>query len=64
MEVLNQILDMLKVVWLNLDSLILAINGVIGVLVVIFLAIPGDQPEKAFKDFAEKLSKFSRKPKE
>lgn len=63
MEFLNQILDVLKVVWANLDNLILAINGVIAVLILIFLAIPGEQPEKALEDFKNWLAKFSRKPK-
>jgi hypothetical protein len=61
MEWLQVVTQALTVIWANLDSLILAVNGLLAVLVVIFLAIPGDQPEKAIDAFKNWLSKFSRK---
>ena len=42
---------------LLLSSLVLVLGGLTG----IFMLIPGDQPEKAFKSVAAFLEKFSKK---
>jgi len=42
-------------------SLLGALSGVCTSLVVFFTLIPGEQPEKAIKAFADFISKFSRK---
>jgi hypothetical protein len=42
-------------------SLLGALSGVCTSLVVLFAFIPGEQPEKAIKSFADFIGKFSRK---
>lgn len=45
----------------------LAVSGVIGVLsglIIIFMLIPGDQPEKALRAVVEFLAKFSVRKKD
>jgi len=44
--------------WLGLLG---AITGVCTALVALFAFIPGEQPEKAIKSFADFIGKFSRK---
>lgn len=61
MEVLIAIV---KAAFSHLDELILGLNAVLAVLIAIFLAVPGEQPEKALKAIADFIGKFSRKKSE
>ena len=38
-----------------------AIGVVIGLLIPLFILIPGEQPEKALKGFADWIAKYSKK---
>lgn len=48
-------------IFANGTQLIVAVNAVLAALIALFLIIPGDQPEKALKQVAEFLAKFSAK---
>ena len=51
---LNFILEHYKEILAAADALLLG-------LIAVFLLIPGDQPEKAFRVIADFIEKFSRK---
>jgi hypothetical protein len=50
-------------VWLaaNLGKLILAVEGVLASLIILFALIPGDEPEKTLQKIVDVIKSFSRK---
>jgi hypothetical protein len=46
----------------NWQNILAGVNGLVAALILIFLAIPGTQPEKFLHSVADFLSKFSVKP--
>jgi hypothetical protein len=63
MEVIKLMSDVVSACIANADVVLAAIIALLVALTGLFLAIPGDQPEKALQKAVEFLSKFSRKPK-
>lgn len=55
------VLNVLKYVWDNKDSLIAAANGLLASMIVISLLIPGPHPEDWLQSASDFLKKFSRK---
>jgi len=48
----------------NADLLLQILTGSLGVVMMIAMLIPGDQPEKTLKKIIDVIGKFSRKKKE
>jgi hypothetical protein len=63
MEVIKLMSDVVSACIANADLILGAIISLLVALTGLFLAIPGDAPEKQLKAAVEFLSKFSRKPK-
>lgn len=45
----------------NWKDVLVGANAVLGGLIMIFLLVPGEQPEKTFKMISEWLEKISKK---
>jgi hypothetical protein len=63
MEFITTLTNIVTAIMSNSDALIASAIALVGTLIVIAMAIPGDQPEKALQGIVNFLSKYSKKPK-
>jgi hypothetical protein len=61
MDIITTISAVVTAVLSNAQSVLAAVIALLVALVAMFLAIPGEQPEKALQSAVDFLSKFSRK---
>ena len=52
---------MIKFILDHFQDILTAIVGLLSALTIVFLLIPGEQPEKTFRAIADFLEKFSMK---
>lgn len=58
---MEQIMAVFSWLYVNYGALILAVEAVLSALIVLFLIVPGDQPEKALQAAVDFVKKLSRK---
>jgi hypothetical protein len=61
MDVISIISQVVTAILANWQMILAAVIGLFSALIVFFMAIPGDAPEKQLQSVVDFLSKFSRK---
>lgn len=61
MDVISIISQVVSAILANWQIVLGAVVALLGALIVLFMAIPGEQPEKALQSVVDFLSKFSKK---
>lgn len=58
---MERLIEIFNWIGAHYQEIISAVNGIIAGLIVIFMLVPGPQPEAFLKKLADFLSKFSKK---
>jgi len=56
-----QVMELVNWVFANWQNMFVAVESILAAFIVLFLLIPGDQPEKFLQSVLDFVKKFSKK---